>query len=105
MVVSTFTSAQERVVLRRVLERGWRVMAVLPGGIPAEEALPEGLAAACREGRGLLLSPQAAGSPLTKKVAMWCNEYVLRHADEIWTGTVAEGGILRGILRGLGKWD
>ena len=99
VVISTFTSAQEREALRRALDKGRRVIAVLPGGIPAENELEPALAAACREGRALLLSPQPTGAALTKKVATWCNEYVLRHADEIWTGDIAEGGMLATLLR------
>lgn len=99
VVISTFTSAQETAALRRALGKGRRVIAVLPGGIPPENELEPGLAAACREGRALLLSPQPAGSALNKRVATWCNEYVLRHADEIWTGDIAEGGMLATLLQ------
>ncbi len=102
VVISTFTSAQEREALRRALGMGRRVIAVLPGGIPTESELSSELAAACLEGRALLLSPQATGGALTKKAATWCNEYVLRHADEIWTGDIAEGGMLATLLRGGG---
>lgn len=99
VVISTFTSAQEREALRRSLGMGRRIIAVLPGGIPTESELAPELAVACREGRALLLSPQEMGSALTKKAATWCNEYVLRHADEIWTGDIAEGGMLATLLR------
>lgn len=99
VIVSTFTSAQEREVLRRALAKGRRIVAVLPGGIPPEGDLPSALAAACRGGRALLLSPQPPGAALGKKAATWCNEYVLRHAGEIWTGDIAEGGMLAALLR------
>lgn len=99
VVISTFTSAQEREALRRSLGMGRQIVAVLPGGIPPESELAPELAVACREGRALLLSPQETGSALTKKAATWCNEYVLRHADEIWTGDIAEGGMLATLLR------
>ena len=102
-VISTFTSAQERETLRRALGEGRRVIAVLPGGIPPENELPTDLAVACREGRALLLSPQPPGSALNKKAATWCNEYVLAHADEIWTGDIAEGGMLATLLRANGR--
>ena len=82
IIISTFTSAQEREALRRVLSNGKRIIQVIPQGIPPESELSPELAAACREGRALLLSPQQSGSRLNKKVATWCNEYVLRHADE-----------------------
>ena len=86
-------------------------MAVLPGGIDigaAGEAAPVArigaagispLFRAAREGRALLLSPQPPGSRLNKKAATWCNEYVLAHAREIWTGDISEGGMLRALLR------
>lgn len=98
VVISTFTSAQEREALRRAVGGGRRVIALLPGGIPPEGELPTDFAVACREGRALLLSPQPSGSALNKKAATWCNEYVLAHADEIWTGDIAEGGMLATLL-------
>lgn len=99
VVISTFTSAQEREALRRALAKGRRVVAVLPGGIPPESELSPALAEACREGRALLVSPQPAGSALTKKAAAWCNEYVLSDADEIWTGDLSAGGMLHAMLQ------
>ena len=70
-------------------------------GIPPESELSPELAAACREGRALLLSPQPSGSRLNKKAATWCNEYVLRHADEIWVGDISPNGMLNAMIRGL----
>ena len=105
VVISTFTSAQEREALKRALGAGRRVIAVLPGGIPPEGELLPDLAVACREGRALLLSPQPTGSALNKKAATWCNEYVLAHADEIWTGDIAEGGMLATLLRANGRGE
>ena len=99
VILSTFTSPQEREVLRRALAKGRRVVAVLPGGIPPEGELPPALAEACREGRALLLSPVAEGTGATKKSAVWCNEYVLNHAREIWTGHLSEGGTLMALLK------
>ena len=111
VIISTFTSPQEREALRRALAKGRRVVAVLPGGIDvgaAGEAAPAAhigaagfspLLRAAREGRALLLSPQPPGSRLNKKAATWCNEYVLAHAREIWTGDISEGGMLRALLR------
>ncbi len=106
-IISTFTSPQEREALRRALAKGRRVVAVLPGGIdvgaaPAAHVGAAGfspLLQAAREGRALLLSPQPPGSRLNKKAATWCNEYVLAHAREIWTGDISEGGMLRALLR------
>ena len=105
IILSTFTSAQEREALRRALSKGKRIIQVIPQGIPPEgELLPE-LAAACREGRALLLSPQQSGSRLNKKVATWCNEYVLRHSDEIWVGDISPNGMLHAMIKGLGKFS
>ncbi len=101
ILISTFTSAQEREALRRALAKGKRVIQVIPQGLPSESELSPELAAACREGRALLLSPQPSGSRLDKKVATWCNEYVLRHADEIWIGDISPNGMLHAMLQGL----
>ena len=102
-LISTFTSAQEREVLRRALAKGRRVIQVIPQGIPRESDLSSTLLAACREGRALLLSPQPSGSRLNKKVATWCNEYVLRHASEIWAGDISANGMLASMLKALGR--
>ena len=104
VIISTFTSAQEREALRRALAKGRRVIAVRPGGLPTEADrtdTDEMLLAAAREGRALLLSPQPPGSSLNKKVATWCNEYVLRHADEIWIGDISPNGMLSALMRGI----
>ena len=102
-IISTFTSAQEREALRRALAKGRRVIQVIPQGIPPESELPPSLLVACREGRALLLSPQPPGSRLNKKVATWCNEYVLRHANEIWAGDLSANGMLAAMLKALGR--
>ena len=102
-IISTFTSAQEREALRRALAKGRSVIQVAPQGIPPESDLSPALLAACREGRALLLSPQPPGSRLNKKVATWCNEYVLRHADEIWAGDISPNGMLSAMLKALGR--
>jgi hypothetical protein len=101
ILISTFTSAQEREALRCALAKGRRIIQVIPQGIPPEGELLPALAAACREGRALLLSPQPPGSRLNKKVATWCNEYVLRHADEIWAGDISPNGMLQVMIKGL----
>ncbi len=103
VLISTFTSAQEREALRRALAKGKRLIAVFPQGIPPEGDLPPALLAAVRAGRALLLSPQPPGSHLNKKIATWCNEYVLRHADEIWVGDISPNGMLAAMLKGLAK--
>ena len=101
VLISTFISAQEREALRRALAKGKRVIQVCPQGIPPESGLAPDLLAACREGRALLVSPQPSQSRLNKKTAAWCNEYVLRHADEIWVGDISPNGMLSAMLRGL----
>ena len=35
---------------------------------------------------------------LNKKVATWCNEYVLRNADEVWVGDISPNGMLSSML-------
>lgn len=101
VLISTFTSAQEREALRRALAKGRRIVQVVPQGIPPESELPPALLAAIREGRALLVSPQPPHSRLNKKVATWCNEYVLRHADAIWVGDLSPNGMLKTMLRSL----
>ena len=101
-IISTFTSAQERDMLRRALAKGRSVIQVVPQGIPRESEMSPELSAACREGRALLISPQPGGSRLNKKVATWCNEYVLRHADEVWVGDISPNGMLSSMLSRLG---
>ena len=101
VLISTFTSAQEREALRRALAKKRPLIAVFPGGLPAPAELAPDLATACREGRALLVSPQCEGSRLNKKVATWCNEYVLRHSGEIWVGDIKPNGMLAAMLRTL----
>jgi hypothetical protein len=38
----------------------------------------------------------------SKKVATWCNEYVLRHADEILVGDISPNGMLSALLSRIG---
>jgi len=83
--------------------KGRRVIQVIPQGVPQECELQPALLAACRNGQALLLSPQPPGSRLNKKVATWCNEYVLRHADEIWRGDISPNGMLAAMLKALGR--
>jgi len=102
-IISTFTSAQERETLRRALAKRRCVIQVIPQGIPHESDLPRDLLEACKAGRALLLSPQPPGSRLNKKVATWCNEYVLRHADEIWAGDISPNDMIAAMLKALGR--
>ena len=102
-IISTFTSAQEREALRRALAKGRSVIKVVPEGLPLESELSSELREALADGRILFISPQPTGSSLNKKVAAWCNEYVLRHADEIWAGDISPNGMLSTILKVLGR--
>lgn len=79
------------------------LVAVFPAGIPEESALEPRLAAAICEGWALAISPQAPGSRLNKKIATWCNEFLLKNADEIWVGHLSPNGMLTQMLAGLGR--
>ena len=103
ILISTFTSAQEREVLRRALAKKRPLVAVFPGGIPTEGELAPALAAAIREGWVLAVSPQVSGSRLNKKIATWCNEFLLKNAEEIWVGDLSPNGMLAQMLAGLGR--
>ena len=102
-IISTFTSAQEREALRRALAKGRSVIKVVPQGLPLESELSSELREALADGRILFISPQLTGSSLNKKVAAWCNEYVLRHADEIWVGDIAPNGMLATMMKAMGR--
>ena len=104
-IISTFTSAQEREALRRALAKGRSALKVVPQGLPLESELSNDLLAALAEGRILFISPQRPGSRLNKKVAAWCNEYVLRHADEIWVGDIAPNGMLATMMKAMGRYS
>lgn len=103
VLISTFTSAQEREALRRALTKRRPLVAVFPAGIPAKGELEPTLAAAICEGWALAVSPQAPGSRLNKKIATWCNEFLLKNADEIWVGDISPNGMLAQMLAGLGR--
>ena len=102
-IISTFTSAQEREALRRAIAKGRSVINVVPQGLPIESELSSELREALADGRILFISPQPTGSSLNKKVAAWCNEYVLRHADEIWVGDIAPNGMLATMMKAMGR--
>lgn len=101
-LISTFTSAQEREALRRALAKGKPIIMVVPGGISSAADISPELAKALDEDRALLISPQPTGSRLNKKVATWCNEYVLRQSSEIWAGDISPNGMLSSMLAGMG---
>ena len=98
-LISTFTSPQEREILCRTLAKKRPIIHVCPQGIPTELSAEQHQALI--ENRLLFLSPQPSGSRLNKKVATWCNEYVLRHASEIWVGDITPNGMLATMLASL----
>lgn len=109
VLISTFTSAQEREVLHRALAKKRRVIHVCPQGIPPEEELTADQKLALQEKRILFISPQPSGSRLNKKVATWCNEYVLRQAQEVRVGDISPNGMLATMIDALieevgGSW-
>lgn len=101
VLISTFTGRQEREVLRRALMTKQRIIHVCPQGIPNAKELTPLQHLALKEKRLLFISPQPGGSALNKKVATWCNEYVLRHAQEIWVGDISPNGMLATLIEGL----
>ena len=103
VLISTFTSAQEREALRRALAKRRPLIAVFPAGIPGDAELAPGLAAAICDGWALAVSPQPTGSRLNKKIATWCNEFLLKNAAEIWVGDLSPNGMLAQMLAGLGR--
>jgi hypothetical protein len=74
---------------------------VCPQGIPGEDELTTEQQQALDERRLLFISPHPSGSGLNKKVATWCNEYVLRQAAEIWVGDITPNGMLATLIDGL----
>ena len=100
VMISTFTSPQEREVLRRLIAADRRFIAVYPGGIPV--VLPAGVAESVSAGRALLMSPVESGTGVNKQRAVWCNEYVIKRAAKVWCGHISSGGTLYSILKGAG---
>lgn len=98
-LISTFTSPQEREILCRALAKERPIIHVCPQGIPTELSAEQHQALI--ENRLLFLSPQPSGSRLNKKVATWCNEYVLRQASEIWVGDITPSGMLDTMLTAM----
>lgn len=98
-VISTFTSPEERAILARCLRHQRAFIWVCPGGIP--EPLPLDVAKACAEGRAFVCSPVVSKTGVNKQRAIWCNQYVLEHAEAIWTGTIRPGGSLETLLKTL----
>ena len=99
-VISTFTSSQERAILRKLISLGRRFIAVYPGGIP--KALPDEIKNLVDSGNALLLSPVESGTEVNKQRAIWCNEYLIRRAQKVWCGYIKPGGTLESILKGIG---
>lgn len=98
-VISTFSSYEERCVLERCLAKKRPIIKVCPGGIPS--AVDEILKQAIDENRCLLISPIGSEVGINKQRANVCNFYVLKNADEIWTGHIRPGGSLESILKGI----
>jgi len=98
-IISTFTSYYERQLLDRCLKSGRRFIWVCPGGFNPS-ALAK-TAAARTAGLALLLSPVAPNTGVNKQRANWCNQFVVRNAEEIWVGHVRSGGSLESILKGI----
>jgi hypothetical protein len=100
-VISTFTSAQERAVFDKVVKSGRRFIKVYPGGLPLPGEVDAATAAACDEGWGLLISPAATGTGINKQRAVWCNEYILKNAAEVWAGDITPGHTLASLVEAL----
>ena len=100
-LISPLTSAQERAVFAKALASGRRFVKVCPGGIPLESELEPAVAAACNEGRGLLISPAPSGTGVNKQRAVWCNEYILKNAAEVWAGDITPGHTLASLVAAL----
>lgn len=100
-VISTFTSAQERTVLGKLLAKGRRFVRIYPGGIPPPNELEPMVAAACEAGNALLISPVPSGTGINKQRAVWCNEYVLKNAAEVWAGAITPGHTLDSLVKAL----
>ena len=101
VLISTFTSKQEREMLHRALMKKQSIIHVCPRGIPLEHELSPEQQLALAEQRLLFISPQPSGSKLNKKVATWCNEYLLRQAQEIWVGDITPNGMLDVLINAL----
>ena len=88
-------------MLHRALMKKQSIIHVCPQGIPHACELTPLQQLALEEKRVLFISPQPCGSLLNKKVATWCNEYVLRQAAEIWVGDIIPNGMLAMLIEGL----
>ena len=100
-VISTFTSAQERAILSKLLAKGRRFVKIYPGGIPPPEMLEPEVAEACKTGNALLISPVPTGTGINKQRAVWCNEYVLKNSAEVWAGEITPGHTLESLVKAL----
>lgn len=100
-LLSCFTSAQERAVFAKTLAAGRRFVKVCPGGIPDEREFDAATVEACNEGRGLLISPAPTGTGINKQRAVWCNEYILKNAIEVWAGDITPGHTLASLVAAL----
>ncbi len=69
--------------------------------MPPEGELEPTVAVACNEGRGLLISPVPSGTGVNKQRAVWCNEYILKNAAEVWAGDITPGHTLASLVEVL----
>ncbi len=99
-IISTFTSPQEREVMRQCLATKQPFVWVRPGGLPT--TIYSDLQADINEGRALLLSPVPEGTGVNKQRAIWCNRYVLNQAKEVRHGAISRGGMLETLLKAKG---
>ena len=98
-VISTFTSPEEREVRAKCLRKKRAFVWVCPGGI--WEPLPPPIAKACEEGWGFVCSPVPTGTRVNKQRAIWCNQYVIKQAANVWAGSIRPGGSLETILNSI----
>lgn len=100
-VISTFTSYYERQILEKCLKTGRSFIWVCPGGI-GQEILAK-ISTVVETGQALLISPVAPETGINKQRANWCNQFIVKNADEIWVGHIRPGGSLEAILKGSGR--
>ena len=72
-----------------------------PGGI-GQEILAK-ISTVVETGQVLLISPVAPETGINKQRANWCNQFIVKNADEIWVGHIRPGGSLEAILKGSGR--
>ena len=99
VVISTFTSPEERAVREKCMQKKWPFVWVCPGGV--WDPLPRAIAKACEEGWAFVCSPVPSRTGVNKQRAIWCNQYVIKQAKSVWVGTIRPGGSLETILKAV----